>query len=89
MGENRSTARRLEQVGGKPALLAPLQTKKPFVTDGGNYVIDCALGPIAQSKEVADHLDHVVGVVEHGLFLGFACEAIIGGREGVKFLKRK
>jgi ribose 5-phosphate isomerase A len=82
-----STARKLKQFGWNPSLRL-IADKTPVITDGGNYVIDCALGPIAQSKEVADHLDHVVGVVEHGLFLGFACEAIIGGREGVKYLKR-
>ena len=82
-----STAKRLEQVCGKPALRLRAD-KKPFVTDGGNYVIDCALEPMAKPEEVAERLDHVVGVVEHGLFLGIAREAMIGCREGVKILKR-
>jgi ribose 5-phosphate isomerase A len=82
-----STARSLEKIGGSPSLRLGAD-KKPFITDGGNYVMDCALGPMAKSKEVAEHLDHVVGVVEHGLFLGYASEAMIGCREGVKILKR-
>ena len=82
-----ATAKRLEQVCGKPALRLRAD-KKPFVTDGGNYVIDCALGPMAKPEEVAEQLDHIVGVVEHGLFLGFAREAMIGCSEGVKILKR-
>jgi ribose 5-phosphate isomerase A len=82
-----ATARSLEQLGGKPALRLGAD-KKPFVTDGGNYVIDCALGPMANPAEIAEELDHVVGVVEHGLFLGFAREAMIGCREGVKLLNR-
>lgn len=39
-------------------------------------------------KETAHHLDHVVGLIEHGLFLKFATEAFIAGRDGVKVLKK-
>ena len=39
-------------------------------------------------KEIAHHLDHVIGAVEHGLFLGFASQALVGGRDGVKILTR-
>jgi ribose 5-phosphate isomerase A len=82
-----ATAKSLARIGGNPSLRIGAD-KKPFVTDGGNYVMDCALGPMAEPKEIAHHLDHIVGVVEHGLFLGFASEALIGCREGVKILKR-
>lgn len=81
------TANRMAQKGWNPSLrVGP--NKKPFVTDGGNYVVDCALGPVADPHEIAHQLDHIIGVVEHGLFLGLASEAMIGGREGVKTLKR-
>jgi len=63
--------------------------KKPYVTDGGHYILDCAFGPMEDPKEIAHHLDHVVGVVEHGLFLKYASEAFIGGPAGVKVSKRK
>ena len=82
-----ATAKTLERVCGK-AELRLRADKKPFVTDGGNYVIDCALGPMAKPEEVAEKLDHIVGVVEHGLFLGIAREAMIGSREGVKIFTR-
>jgi len=82
-----ATGRRLTEIGGNPSLrLGP--DKKPFVTDGGNYVMDCAFGPIANPKEIAHHLDHVVGSVEHGLFLGFASQVFVGSRDGVKILSR-
>lgn len=78
-----ATARRLHEIGANPSLrLGPDQ--KPYVTDGSNFIMDCAFGPIAKPKDVAHHLDHVVGVVEHGLFLGYAREVIVGGRDGVK-----
>jgi len=62
--------------------------KKPFVTDGGNYILDCAFGPMEKPKDVAHHLDHIVGVVEHGLFLGFASQVLVGGPDGVKTLQQ-
>lgn len=82
-----ATGRCLTQIGGNPSLrLGP--DKTPFVTDGGNYIMDCAFGPITNPKEIAHHLDHVVGAVEHGLFLGFTKHVIVGGRDGVKVLKK-
>jgi ribose 5-phosphate isomerase A len=82
-----ATGSRMVRNGWNPSLrLGP--DKQPFVTDGGNYVMDCALGPIAEPKEIACAIEHIVGVVGHGLFLGLASEAMIGSREGVKILKR-
>ncbi|HKV05196.1 MAG TPA: ribose-5-phosphate isomerase RpiA [Candidatus Acidoferrales bacterium] len=82
-----ATERRLRQLGGNPSLrLGP--DAKPYVTEGGHLILDCAFGPMEAPKEVAHHLDHVVGAVEHGLFLGFAREIFVGGRDGVKVLKK-
>lgn len=83
-----ATGRRLTEIGGNPSLRLGAD-KKPYVTDGGNYIMDCAFGPIGNPKDVAHRLDHIVGAVEHGLFLGCAAEAIVGGREGVKILRRE
>lgn len=80
-----ATARKLTQLGGNPKIRLGADAN-PYVTDGGHYIIDCAYGPMAAPKEVAHHLDHVVGLVEHGLFLGFAWKVFVGGRDGVKIL---
>ncbi|MBZ5696644.1 MAG: ribose-5-phosphate isomerase RpiA [Acidobacteriia bacterium] len=82
-----ATGRRLTELGGNPSLRLG-SDKKPYVTDSGNYIMDCAFGPIEKPKEIAHHLDHVVGAVEHGLFLGYTQEVIVGGREGVQTLKK-
>lgn len=82
-----ATARRLEELGGHPALRLGTD-QNPYVTDGGNYIVDCAFGPMPKPKETAHHLDHVVGAVEHGLFLGYAREAIVSGPNGVRKLER-
>jgi ribose 5-phosphate isomerase A len=79
------TESRLQRIGAKTTLRAGTDGK-PLVTDSGNYIIDCAFGPMQNPKETAHHLDHVVGLVEHGLFLGIASEALIAGPEGVRTL---
>jgi len=81
------TGRSLTEMGGNPSLRLGVD-REPFLTDGGNYIMDCAFGPIANPKEIAHHLDHIVGAIEHGLFLGLAQEVIVGGREGVRTLKK-
>lgn len=82
-----ATERRLRDLGGNPSLRLDAGGK-PYITDSGNYIIHCAFGPMENPKEIAHYLDHVVGAVEHGLFLGFVSEGIIGGRDGVKVLAR-
>lgn len=78
-----ATARNLGKIGGNPSLRLG-KDNTPYITDGGNFIMDCAFGPISNPKEIAHQLDHVVGVVEHGLFLSYASEAIVAGRGGVK-----
>lgn len=60
----------------------------PFVTDGGHWIIDAALGRIPDPKTLADRLAAVPGVVEHGLFVGLASMAILAGPGGVRTLER-
>jgi len=81
-----ATEQKLKQLGANPTLRLAAD-KKPYVTDGGHYILDCAYGPMRAPKDVANDLDHVVGVVEHGLFLGIAAEVFVGGAKGVKIYK--
>jgi ribose 5-phosphate isomerase A len=83
----KATERKLQALDANPTLRLA-GDGKPYVTDGGHYILDCAFGPIAKPKEVAREMDHVVGVVEHGLFLGFAEQVFVGGPNGVTVLKR-
>jgi ribose 5-phosphate isomerase A len=61
---------------------------KPFVTDGGNVILDCAFGRIADPEALEDALKLIPGVVESGLFLGIADAAVIAGPDGVVVLDR-
>jgi ribose 5-phosphate isomerase A len=60
----------------------------PFVTDGGHWIIDAALGRIDDPRAMAHALASVPGVMEHGLFIDLAQMAIIGGPDGVRIVER-
>lgn len=55
-------------------------------TDGGNLIYDARCAAIHDPVRLADDLKLITGVVEHGLFLDLADEAIIGLDSGVDIL---
>jgi ribose 5-phosphate isomerase A len=70
---------------------APLRRAKDghlFVTDGGHWILDAALERIPDPRSLADRLDRIAGVVEHGLFIGLAHIAVIAGSGGVRVVER-
>ena len=81
-----STVRTLVELGAKPELRKN-PGGEPFVSDGGHYIFDCSFAPVSAAGELASQLDHVVGVVEHGLFIGMASEVHVAGPGGVRILK--
>jgi ribose 5-phosphate isomerase A len=56
----------------------------PYLTDEGNYILDCACGAIDDPAKTAAAIRAVVGVVEHGLFLGMASLVLVAGEHGVE-----
>lgn len=57
-----------------------------LVTDGGHYILDAHLGAIERPELLAQALNVVPGVVEHGLFIGLAAGAILAGEGGLTIL---
>jgi ribose 5-phosphate isomerase A len=56
----------------------------PYVTDNDNYIIDLYFkDPIKDPTQAAVDFNSLVGVVEHGLFLGMSTAVIIAGVDGV------
>jgi ribose 5-phosphate isomerase A len=78
----KATAGKVESLGCRPALRLNADGSE-FLSDGGNFILDCSFGPIADAQALARALDSIVGVMEHGLFLGMASVAIIGDANGV------
>ena len=56
----------------------------PVRTDNGNIIYDTACRKIEDPALLAEALKSLTGVVDHGLFLGLADEALIGTDEGVQ-----
>jgi ribose 5-phosphate isomerase A len=54
----------------------------PLVTDEGHHLLDCVLPAEGDLAALGEALKATVGVVEHGLFLGMADEALLGRPDG-------
>jgi ribose 5-phosphate isomerase A len=83
----RTTAKRIESHGLQPTLRIA-SDGNPYLTDGGNWILDCAASPISDPANLQAKLDSTVGVVEHGLFLGIAHQIVVAGPEGARTLDR-
>jgi ribose 5-phosphate isomerase A len=71
-----------------PALLRRGRDGHAFVTDGGHWILDAALERITDPQSLADRLDGIAGVVEHGLFIGLAHTAVVAGASGLRVVER-
>lgn len=60
---------------------------QPALSDQGNYLLDCAFGPIPDSVALARTLEARSGILEHGLFIGLASDVIVAGAGGLRHLK--
>jgi ribose 5-phosphate isomerase A len=80
------TGHRLADIAAEFDLLPPglrMADRGIVVTDGGNVIYDLPSGVIAEPAALAAALKTVTGVVDHGLFLDLADEALIGTDQGV------
>jgi ribose 5-phosphate isomerase A len=78
--------RRLLALGLRPEVR--LHDGAPFVTDNGNRILDCAVGPLDDPAALDAALRAVPGVVATGLFLGTASLVLVGREGGVEELSR-
>lgn len=88
----KSTALKIERVMHmlelKGSIVLRLRDGRPFVTDNGNVILDCALGDIREPLKLSIQLSCIPGVVDHGLFIGIANKAYIAMAGGVAELDR-
>jgi len=83
-----ATLRHVGDVARQAGCAGRLVTRKTpagvdFLTDSGNLIIDCAFGRIPDPDALARGLAAIPGVVEHGLFIAIASQAVIAGEAGV------
>jgi ribose 5-phosphate isomerase A len=60
--------------------------EQPYVTDSGNYILDCRFGPLADPSVIEQHIAMTVGTVESGLFVGRTSIVVVASTTGVEVL---
>lgn len=81
-------SRKLRNMGAKPTVRQAVGKLGPVVTDNGNNLIDADFGPIHNPGYLNARLHSVQGIMETGLFIGYAQVAYIGTKTGVKTMTR-
>jgi ribose 5-phosphate isomerase A len=81
------TARRVAVVTSVEPVLRRDANGEPFITDNGNFILDCRCGEIPDPARTERELKSLVGVVESGLFVGMADTAIIADEEGLQVIE--
>jgi ribose 5-phosphate isomerase A len=74
---------KLVGLGLHPKLRQAKNGPGPYLTDEDNFILDCACGVIEDPEVLAAEIRGMVGVVEHGLFLGMASLVLVAGEDGV------
>lgn len=83
----RSAARSLSQLGCSATLRR--KDGEPFLTDNGNYILDCDFGPISDPATLERQIKLLPAVLECGLFIGLAHTLVIGSESGVTLFDRR
>jgi ribose 5-phosphate isomerase A len=72
--------RRLAALGCRPAVRCV--NGRPFLSDSGNYILDCGINPLRHPHALEDAIRAIPGVVGTGLFLGVANAVLVGEPDG-------
>jgi ribose 5-phosphate isomerase A len=82
------TARRVAAVTSVEPALRRAAGGEPFVTDNGNYILDCRCGAIPDPARTERELKSLTGVVESGLFVNMADLAVIADGDAIELIGR-
>ena len=74
------TFKKLEALGCAAHLR--MHNGDPYVTDNGNYIIDCEFKEIRQPAKLHEQINAIVGVMENGLFINMAKMIVVGKENG-------
>ena len=80
------SAKQLTVLGCEPRLRG--DPRAPFLTDNGNYIIDCRFNSIPDAPQLERAIKQLPGVVESGLFTGIADVLVIGFSDRVEVRDR-
>ncbi|CDQ20231.1 ribose-5-phosphate isomerase [Halobacillus karajensis] len=80
------TAKRISHLGAHITLRD--KENQPFISDNGNYILDCQFPLITDPAELHNTLIQLVGVVETGLFVELADRVILGQDDELHYLEK-
>jgi len=69
--------------------LREIMENEPFITDNGNYILDCEFDRITDPEQLEIDINNIPGVVDNGLFIGLVDEVIVGGKQGILTLDKE
>ncbi|TYR79315.1 ribose-5-phosphate isomerase RpiA [Priestia megaterium] len=82
------TAKHIREFGCVPQLRL-LEDHTPFITDNGNYILDCHFQQLKDPNTLEQQLNMIPGVVENGLFVNMTNEVITVRRKEVQVIKNR
>jgi ribose 5-phosphate isomerase A len=59
-----------------------MNREDPYLTDNGNYIVDCAFGKIKDPADLHEQINAITGVVDNGLFINIASKLVLGLENG-------
>ena len=83
-----SVKRVLEELGCE-VTLRNIMENEPYITDNGNYILDCDFERIENPEQIEMQINNIPGVVENGLFIDLVDEVIVGGKQGIMTLDKE
>ncbi|MCY3936197.1 MAG: ribose-5-phosphate isomerase RpiA [Chloroflexi bacterium] len=78
----------LAELGAEVSLRQDSQNR-PYLTDNGNYILDCHFGAIAEPQTLAAAIKARTGIIEHGLFIDLATDVFVASQAGVQSSQRR
>ncbi len=80
------TAERIAKLGCVPKLR--MYENEIFITNNGNYIVDCQFKSISNPAELHNQLKLLLGVVETGLFVNMTDVVIVGGDDEIRVIEK-
>ena len=81
----------LSSGGSAPSAAIPAAARRraaPFVTDNGNWILDCGIAAQDDAAALDRDIRRIPGVVDTGFFLGTAEQVLVAEAEAVRVLRR-
>jgi ribose 5-phosphate isomerase A len=84
----RATLMKLAEIRHQAQVRLRMKDGQPVISDNGNFIADGSFGLIENPRELDAQIRHIPGVIDTGLFVGYANLAYVAGPNGVEKFKR-